>query len=181
MLRVGLYASDQMLKMFCVFLGIVPTQDGQLAANAIQVRCSYQIFGLKSISNPSSLTSLVLSFCPLLSCVTILCLCCFLLRLVMESWPSDEVPVVPSSSMVNLPKLLMHFLDCCILFRTWEAAPLRLTGLFFFVRIVPLSCSNRTWESCHSYCKLCSVWKLNERLNCKSMEIKRYKYMKVDP
>ena len=30
------------------------------------------------------------------------------------------------------------------------------------------------------YCKLCSVWVLNERLNCKSMEIKWYKYMKVD-
>ena len=25
------------------------------------------------------------------------------------------------------------------------------------------------------------MWVLNERLNCKSMEIKWYKYMKVDP
>jgi hypothetical protein len=25
------------------------------------------------------------------------------------------------------------------------------------------------------------VWVLNERLDCKSMEIKWYKYMKVDP
>jgi hypothetical protein len=28
------------------------------------------------------------------------------------------------------------------------------------------------------YCKLCSVWELTEQLNCKSMEIKRYIYMK---
>jgi len=27
----------------------------------------------------------------------------------------------------------------------------------------------------------CSVWELNEQLYCKSMEIKWYKYMKVDP
>jgi len=31
------------------------------------------------------------------------------------------------------------------------------------------------------FCKLCSVGELNERLNCKSMEIKWYIYTKVDP
>ena len=31
-----------------------------------------------------------------------------------------------------------------------------------------------------SSCKLCSVWELNERLDCKSMEIKWYIYIKVD-
>ena len=30
-------------------------------------------------------------------------------------------------------------------------------------------------------CKLCSVGELNERLDCKSMEIKWNIYMKVDP
>ena len=30
-------------------------------------------------------------------------------------------------------------------------------------------------------CKLCSVGELHERLDCKSMEIKWYIYMKVDP
>ena len=30
-------------------------------------------------------------------------------------------------------------------------------------------------------CKLCSGWELTEQLDCKSMEIKWYKYMKVDP
>ena len=34
------------------------------------------------------------------------------------------------------------------------------------------------WEES---CKLCSAVELTEQLDCKSMEIKWYKYMKVDP
>jgi len=33
----------------------------------------------------------------------------------------------------------------------------------------------------HVKCKLCSVEELNERLDCKSMEIKRNIYIKVEP
>ncbi len=63
----------------------VPAQQSALADNVIQTRCSYQIFGLNSIPNPSSFTSLVLSFRPLLSCVLIRSLRSPLLRSVIES------------------------------------------------------------------------------------------------
>jgi hypothetical protein len=61
----------------------------------------------------------------------------------------------PSSLEVGLPTPLIHFPGCsvlvcrpCILFSTWVAAPLRSTGLFFFVRTVV--CESLTCLSYHS-------------------------------